>query len=89
MLMRGPYAYLGAGVWGMTWPVGASWAPLQPTLPRPPALDADYGAPTGPCTEDAHTPGVFTRTFTNSVVTIGALCLWHGTLIATTTCLRT
>lgn len=25
LLMRGPYAYVGWGVWGMSWPVGVSW----------------------------------------------------------------
>lgn len=44
-LMRGPYAYVGYGVWGMSWPAGSSWDNRNSTLPIPPELGVDYGVP--------------------------------------------
>ena len=50
LLARGPYTWLGWGVWGMTWPFNAEPAhgtlpPLPHGVPRPAALDLDYGRP--------------------------------------------
>jgi hypothetical protein len=55
LLARGPYAYAGWGVWGMTWPLSAA------SLPR--EFWIDYGAPQNVCRELE--PGVFERDWTN------------------------
>lgn len=54
LLARGPHAYLGWGVWGMTWPFNPEAAhgelpPLPHGAPRPAMIDRDYGTPLGPC----------------------------------------
>jgi hypothetical protein len=64
LLARGPFAWAGWGVWGMTWPFNAEPAHGQlPALPhgvpRPAELDAEYGEPLGLCREEAE--GVFVR----------------------------
>merc|ERR1712167_425962 len=50
LLARGPYAWLGWGVWGMTWPFNAEPAhgelpPLPHGVPRPALIERDFGAP--------------------------------------------
>lgn len=46
LLARGPYAYIGWGEWGMSWPAGKSWQTSNGTVVlRPPQMDADYGVP--------------------------------------------
>lgn len=45
LLSRGPWAWIGAGVWGMSWPSGLTWNSSNTPVARPPQLDADYGAP--------------------------------------------
>jgi hypothetical protein len=45
LLMRGPWAWVGAGVWGMSWPVGITFDSNGTAVPRPPAMDTDYGVP--------------------------------------------
>jgi hypothetical protein len=64
LLARGPYAWAGWGVWGMTWPFNPEPAhgelPPQPHgVPLPPELSGDYGEPTELCRESK--PGVFER----------------------------
>eukprot|EP01065_Artemidia_motanka_P034933 TRINITY_DN42915_c0_g1_i1.p1 TRINITY_DN42915_c0_g1~~TRINITY_DN42915_c0_g1_i1.p1 ORF type:complete len:440 (+),score=155.68 TRINITY_DN42915_c0_g1_i1:56-1375(+) len=71
LLARGDYAWLGWGVWGMTWPFNPEPAhgelpPLPHGVPRPTALDKDYGKPLGLCTEPKR--GVFTREWTKATV---------------------
>ena len=75
LLARGPYAWLGWGVWGMTWPFNAEPAhgalpPLPHGVPRPPELDVDYGVPVGGrlCEETA--PGVFERMWSKAHVAL-------------------
>lgn len=73
LLARGPYAWLGWGLWGMTWPFNAEPAhgelpPSPDGVPRPEIIDRDYGEPVGLCHEDA--PGVFTRLWTKTRVTL-------------------
>lgn len=68
LLARGDYAWLGWGVWGMTWPFGPQPAhgqlpPQFDGVPVPEELRADYGVPEMICWETA--PGVFTREWTN------------------------
>jgi hypothetical protein len=70
LLMRGPWAWTGAGVWGMSWPMGRTWNSSNTPRPRPPQMDEDYGAPL-----DAHclpgaAPGVFTRRYEHALVTL-------------------
>ena len=55
LLARGPYAYAGGGVWGMTWPLA--------TTVFPPEFYIDYGVPRNVCREVE--PGVFERDWTN------------------------
>lgn len=45
LLMRGPWAWTGAGYWGMSWPTGQTWNSSNHPTPRPPQMLADYGAP--------------------------------------------
>lgn len=73
LLARGNYTWLGWGVWGMTWPFNAEPAhgtlpPLPHGVPRPAALDEDYGTPLGLCSEV--TSGVFHRRWTQADVTL-------------------
>ena len=75
LLMRSDYAYIGWGVWGMTWPVGTSFDgphnTTGPPLTRPPQLDADYGEPLDDsCTESEDESGVFTRSWSKTTVTL-------------------
>ena len=70
-LARGPYAYLGWGVWGMTWPFNPERAhgalpPLPHGVPLPKDLFQDYGEPTG-VWEEVY-DGVFVRDWTKARV---------------------
>ena len=73
LLARGPYAWLGWGVWGMTWPFNPEPAhgelpPLPHGVPRPSEFDEDYGVPAGVCEESKTEKGVFTRAFSKATV---------------------
>eukprot|EP01064_Diplonema_japonicum_P020338 TRINITY_DN295_c1_g1_i1.p1 TRINITY_DN295_c1_g1~~TRINITY_DN295_c1_g1_i1.p1 ORF type:complete len:427 (+),score=126.79 TRINITY_DN295_c1_g1_i1:46-1326(+) len=68
LLMRGPYAYVGAGIWGMSWPAGVQWDKKQPEQKRPKAMDTDYGSPLGLATEPK--TNTFVREYTKSTVTL-------------------
>jgi len=71
LLARGDYAWMGWGVWGMTWPFGPQPAhgalPPQPDgVPVPEALKRDYGVPEMICWETS--TGVFMREYTAASV---------------------
>ena len=68
LLARGPYAYVGAGVWGMTWPVGAAFDKKRPTVPRPAQMDTDYGAPLGLCKQTG--ASTYAREYAKASVTL-------------------
>lgn len=73
LLARGPYAWLGWGVWGMTWPFNPEPAhgelpPNPHGVPRPEMIDQDYGEPLGLCHE--HAPGLFKRKWTKTTVSL-------------------
>ena len=57
LLVRGDYAYLGHG-----------WLGCSKFYHFPPELNADYGTPTGLCSETAAGSGVFVREWTRSTV---------------------
>ena len=64
LLARGPYAYAGWGVWGMTWPFNPEPAhgalpPLPHGVPLPEQFLVDYGEPLDICRETVL--GVFVR----------------------------
>jgi hypothetical protein len=59
LLMRGPYAYMGWGQWGMEW---------DASVALPQQLSADYGEPVGVCSQPS--AGVFTRQWSNANVTL-------------------
>jgi hypothetical protein len=71
LLVRGPYAFAGWGVWGMTWPFNAepshgALPPMPHGVPLPGAFFMDYGEPVGICLE---TPsGIFTRQWSRASV---------------------
>lgn len=60
LLARGDYAWIGYGVWGMTWP---------PSMDLPSFFDADFGVPTEFCYQD-ETSGVFHRNYTKASVAL-------------------
>jgi len=73
LLARGPYAWLGWGEWGMTWPFNPEPAhgelpPLPEGVPRPALLDHDFGEPVGLCKEAETGPlnGTFVRRWTKA-----------------------
>lgn len=73
LLARGDYAWLGWGVWGMTWPFNPEPAhgelpPLPHGVPRPSAFDVDYGSPEEVCRETI--TGVFVRQWSKANVTL-------------------
>lgn len=75
LLARGPYAWLGWGVWGMTWPFNPEPAhgelpPLPHGVPRPAALDQNFGEPLGVCHETSVGSHVFTRKWTEATVSL-------------------
>eukprot|EP01116_Phalansterium_solitarium_P006392 TRINITY_DN1868_c0_g3_i1.p1 TRINITY_DN1868_c0_g3~~TRINITY_DN1868_c0_g3_i1.p1 ORF type:complete len:413 (+),score=136.21 TRINITY_DN1868_c0_g3_i1:257-1495(+) len=57
LLIRGDYAWL-----------GYAWIGCSRTYIRPPALDVDYGTPTGLCAETSSGSGVFVRDWTKATV---------------------
>lgn len=57
MLIRGPFAWLG---WG--------WRGCSETYLYPDEFNADYGTPSGLCSETAPNSGVFVRDFDKSTV---------------------
>ncbi len=69
LLMRGPWAFTGAGYWGMSWPVGQTWNSTNVPVPRPIQMDADYGKPLDARCEQVSS-GVFSRRYSNTVVTL-------------------
>jgi hypothetical protein len=78
-LVRGPFAWIGWGVWGMTWPFNPEPAhgelPPQPHgVPRPSILEHDFGIPVvdgnsddGTCYEIASS-GIFQRKYSKGMV---------------------
>jgi len=73
LLARGPYAWLGWGVWGMTWPFNPEPAhgelpPLPQGVPRPALLDHDFGSPVGLCKETTPGSNVFIREWTKTTI---------------------
>lgn len=71
LLMRGPWAWVGAGVWGMSWPVGITFNSSGNAVPRPPAMDLDYGVPVdATCSETAPGSGVFVRRWSKASVAL-------------------
>jgi len=66
LIARGPFAWIGYGTWGMTWPFNPEPAhgelPPQPHgLPKPLLLDHDFGEPLGICSETAAGSAIFQR----------------------------
>lgn len=57
LLTRGPYAYFGHG-----------WLGCSRTYILPDELNRDYGVPLGLCAETAPNSGIFTRTYTKSLI---------------------
>merc|ERR1711974_412699 len=75
LLARGPYAWLGWGVWGMTWPFNPEPAhgelpPLPHGVPRPALLEKDFGEPTGICHETSPGSHVFVRKWTRATISL-------------------
>jgi hypothetical protein len=73
LLARGPYAWLGWGVWGMTWPFNPEPAhgelPPSPNgVPRPKEIDVDYGVPHGVCKKVGK--GIFVRSWSKAEVKV-------------------
>ena len=73
LLARGPYAWLGWGTWGMTWPFNPEPAhgalpPLPHGVPRPAELEVDYGAPIGGKVCEETAPGIFERQWSKARV---------------------
>jgi len=65
LLVRGPYAWAGWGVWGMTWPFNAEPAhgglpPLPHGVPLPDVFKVDYGVPVDDTCHELRS-GVFVR----------------------------
>lgn len=74
LLVRGPYAYAGWGVWGMTWPFQSdpnNHGALPPTaddVPLPAVFDIDYGTPQEVCYETEINSGIFRRRWSRAIV---------------------
>lgn len=71
LLVRGPFAYAGWGVWGMTWPFNAEPAhgglpPMPDGVPLPAKLQYDYGVPLEICHQVE--PQVFERQWSRARV---------------------
>jgi hypothetical protein len=72
LLVRGPFAYAGWGVWGMTWPFNSEprhgqLPPMSHGVPLPREFYYDFGVPERPtCVEQL--PGVFSREWTRASV---------------------
>jgi hypothetical protein len=69
LLMRGPWAWIGAGVWGMSWPVGMSFNAQNTPVARPIQMDTDYGLPVDAVCAQVSS-GVFSRRWSNAHVTL-------------------
>ena len=78
LLMRGPYAWLGYGVWGMSWPAGSSFDFKNSTVLRPPQMDTDYGEPVAAYCKQVSS-GVFSRTYTKAEITLDCN-KWQATI---------
>jgi hypothetical protein len=62
LLMRGPWAWLGWGTWGVVW---------DPSVPRPREFDVDYGTPLdAQCAETAPGSRVFARRWSRANVSL-------------------
>jgi hypothetical protein len=74
LLVRGPYAYAGWGLWGMTWPFQSdpnyhgTMPPSIDGVPLPSSFDIDYGIPEEVCYETKHDGGIFRRRWSKSLV---------------------
>ena len=69
LLMRGPWAWTGAGYWGMSWPTGRTWNSSNVPVVRPPQFDVDYGTPLdNACSATAADPNVFSRRYSHFTV---------------------
>ena len=96
LLVRGPYAYAGWGIWGMTWPFQAdpsNHGALPPTaddVPLPVVFDIDYGTPQEVCYETEVNSGIFRRRWSKAIVELncntfdGTISLIDGMIIDTT-----
>ena len=69
LLMRGPWAWTGAGYWGMSWPTGATWNTNNTPAPRPPQFEADYGLPIDDTCSEIST-GIFQRKYQKSTIVL-------------------
>ena len=66
LLMRGPWAWTGAGMWGMSWPTGRTWNSSNLPVSRPPQFDFDYGTPLDEhCFEAGAGSNIFFRRYTH------------------------
>ena len=93
LLVRGPYAYAGWGVWGMTWPFQPdpnNHGALPPTaddVPLPAEFDIDYGTPQEVCYETGVGSGIFRRRLSKAIVELdcntfdGKISVFDGTQI--------
>jgi len=75
LLARGPYAWLGWGTWGMTWPFNAEPAhgelpPLPNGVPRPSLIDQDFGVPVDDAVCKEVETGVFQRGWSTGVISL-------------------
>ena len=70
LLMRGPWAWTGAGYWGMSWPTGQTWNSSNVPVDRPPQMDVDYGAPVDAHCVQTTSPNVFKRQYEHALVTL-------------------
>uniref|UniRef100_A0A7S3LLT8 Uncharacterized protein n=2 Tax=Aplanochytrium stocchinoi TaxID=215587 RepID=A0A7S3LLT8_9STRA len=71
LLVRGKFAWIGWGNWGMGWPFNpepshGELPPLPHGVPIPSLLKRDFGKPLSSCRETS--PGVFTRKWTKHTV---------------------
>ena len=71
LLVRGPYAWIGWGEWGMTWPPGIALPEIL--------ISPDPGYPKGPCYQQ---PGsqVFMRNYSKADVTMDC-AHWQGSIL--------
>lgn len=71
LLMRGPFAYIGWGEWGLSWPAGSTWNSGKGVpIVRPIQMDTDYGRPINVCSETAPGSNIFQRIFTKSRIVL-------------------
>ena len=67
-----------------TRPAGHGWSGCSRVYEWTGALDGDYGAPLGLCSETAPGSGVFTRQWSKATVTLDCNT-WNGTIALKTT----